>query len=196
MITTIFHPIIDINPADNCSHYNLKKNAPLTNFFKYTPTETLLINSDFFGFAALYSKAKGQYLRVALPMHALFQSNPLPETLPTQIPETVIKAAVSLVNLCIQHTSIIAGRDVKNGQIGNSPELQKSTVPLTHLQTEDEKLQQFVLMQPGAIISATRMTNISKFRHSGGKQRVIMVFTAIVDKNLATIQHKKNNVST
>lgn len=129
-------------------------------------------------------------------MHALFQSNPLPETLPKQIPEPVIKAAVSLVNLCIQHTAIIAGRDFKNGQIGKSAELQKTTVPLTQLQNEDEKLQQFVLTQPGAIISATRMTNISRFRHSGGKQKVIMVFTAIVDKNLATVQHKKNNVST
>lgn len=129
-------------------------------------------------------------------MHALFQSNPLPETLPKQIPEPVIKAAVSLVNLCIQHTAIIAGRDFKNGQIGKSAELQKTTVPLTQLQNEDEKLQQFVLTQPGAIISATRMTNISRFWHSGGKQKVIMVFTAIVDKNLAKLQHKKNNVST
>lgn len=126
-------------------------------------------------------------------MHALFLGHPLPEELPKQIPESVIKAAVSLVNLCIQHTAIIAGREVTNGQIGKSTEQQISPIPPCHTLSDDDKLQQFVLTQPGSIISATRMTNVSKFRSSGGKQKVLMVFTAIVQKNLATVQHKKNN---
>ena len=145
--------------------------------------------------SALYSKAKGQYLHVALPVHALFQSHPLPEMLPKQIPETAIKAAVSLVNLCIQHTAIIAGREVTNCQIGKSPEQNNSPMPLCHTLSDDDKLQQFVLTQPGSIISATRMTIVSRFRNSGGKQKVLMVFTAIVQKNLATVHHKISNVS-
>ena len=144
---------------------------------------------------ALYSKAKGQYLRLALPMHALFLNHPLPEELPKQIPESAIKAAVTLVNLCIQQTAIIAGREVTNGQIGRSTQQQIPPIHLRQTLSEDDKLQQFVLTQPGSIISATRMTNVSKFRNSGGKQKVLMVFTAIAQKNLATLQHKKNNVS-
>ena len=128
-------------------------------------------------------------------MHALFLNHPLPEELPKQIPESVIKAAVSLVNLCIQHTAIIAGREVTYGQIGKSTEQQISQIPLCHTLSDDDKLQQFVLTQPGSIISATRMTNVSKLRNNGGKQKVLMVFTSIVQKNLATVQHKKNNVS-
>lgn len=126
-------------PASYMYRLQPQKMTSLTHFFLNTPLlNHYWYNSDFF-ISALYSNARGQCLRVALPMHALFQSNPLPETLPKQIPEPVIKAAVSLVNLCIQHTAIIAGRNVTNGQIGKSPELQKTTVPLTQLQSEDEK---------------------------------------------------------
>ena len=182
----------------------LKKSSSCTasNYYKWPQTFVLNLSIQYhfditlsLFVSALYSKAKGQYLRVALPMHALFLGNPLPEELPKQIPESVIKAAVSLVNLCIQHTAIIAGREVTNGQIGKSTEQQISPIPPCHTLSDDDKLQQFVLTQPGSIISATRMTNVSKFRSSGGKQKVLMVFTAIVQKNLATVQHKKNNVS-
>lgn len=144
-------------------------------------------------FTALYSKAKGQYLRVALPMHALFLNEPLPESIPQQIPEAAIKAAVSLVNLCISQTSIIAGRDIADGKV--VPRSSAATTPqLPQPQTVDEVLQQYVLMQPGNIISATRLTNSTKFRNNGGKPKVVMIFTTLANKELATIQYRKSNV--
>ena len=66
---------------------------------------------------ALTSKAKGQYLYVALTMHALFQSALLQDNLPKKIPEKAIRAAVCLVRLCNFHTAIIAGREITNGSI-------------------------------------------------------------------------------
>jgi len=44
------------------------------------------------------------------------------------------------------------------GKLGKVQKLQKTTVPLMQLESGDEKLQHFVSTQPGAIISATRMT--------------------------------------
>ncbi|KAJ7365234.1 hypothetical protein OS493_005329 [Desmophyllum pertusum] len=46
------------------------------------------------------SKAKGQYLCMSLPFHALFLSRPLPDALPSLIPEDAQQAAISMVNLC------------------------------------------------------------------------------------------------
>ena len=143
---------------------------------------------------ALISKAKGQYLRVALTMHALFQSAPLQDDLPRQIPEKAIRAAVCLVRLCNFHTAIIAGREISNGSI-TSP-IQVLPMPSMVQPLDDErKLQQLVLSQPGPIVSASRMTNVSKFRSNGGKQRVLLTFNSIANKQLASLSHKKGNVS-
>ena len=62
---------------------------------------------------------------------------------------------------------------------------------------EERKLQQLVITQPGPIISASRLTNISKFSGaSGGRQKVLLIQTALRNKHLGTICHRRGNVST
>ena len=52
---------------------------------------------------ALFSKTKDQYLHLPLPLHALLQVRPLPVVVAKTIPETVQKASIHMVDLCIEH---------------------------------------------------------------------------------------------
>ena len=100
-------------------------------------------------YLALYSKAKGQYLRLAVPLHALFLQQALPDNIPWVIPEKVQKAAINMVKLCIQHTGLLAGRNVHTDQgIVQEPML-IIDLEVTPPQTDDEKLQQQVILFPG-----------------------------------------------
>lgn len=139
----------------------------------------------------MYSKAKGQYLRLALPLQALFLQRPLPDALPRQIPESVLEASIAFVKLCIQHTALLAGRNV-NGErlvVGENADI-------TQLANNDnDKLQQVVLSSPGHVVSGSKMTLINKFRQGGGKQTVLNVFNALVSKNLGTLIQGKKGVS-
>ena len=69
-----------------------------------------------YAFLALYSKSKGQYLHLALPLHALFLHQPLPDNIPQIIPENVQLDAINVVKLCIQHTGLLAGQNVHSDQ--------------------------------------------------------------------------------
>lgn len=68
----------------------------------------------------MYSKAKGQYLRMSLPLHALFLQRSLPESLPSKIPECVLQGSIALTKLCIQHTTLIARRNTDGQKMENS----------------------------------------------------------------------------
>ena len=57
----------------------------------------------------MLSKSKGQILRIAAVMHALFHWE-TPASIPELISEVAIKAAVSFVEFCIQHACYLAGR--------------------------------------------------------------------------------------
>ena len=57
----------------------------------------------------MLSKSKGQILRVAASLHVLFHRN-TPLNVPESISEEAIKAAVTFVELCIQHAAYMAGR--------------------------------------------------------------------------------------
>ena len=57
----------------------------------------------------MLSKAKGQVLRVAASLHVLFNID-TPLTIPQEISDAAIKAAVDLVEVCIQHATFLAGR--------------------------------------------------------------------------------------
>ena len=59
--------------------------------------------------AGMLSKAKGQILRVAAALHVLFNIN-TPLTIPQEISDAAIKAAVDLVDVCIQHAAFLARR--------------------------------------------------------------------------------------
>ena len=57
----------------------------------------------------MLSKSKGQILRISATLHVLFHINT-----PLAIPETIgvdaVKAAIDLVDVCIQHAAFLAGR--------------------------------------------------------------------------------------
>ena len=57
----------------------------------------------------MLSKSKGQIIRVAATLHVLFNIE-TPLAIPTVISDAVIKAAINLVDVCIQHAAFLAGR--------------------------------------------------------------------------------------
>ena len=144
---------------------------------------------------ALYSKAKGQYLRLALPLHALFLQQPLPDNIPRVIPEKVQQAAINMAKLCIQHTALLAGCNVHTDQGIVEESMLTIDLEVTPPQTDDEKLQQQVIMFPGQVISGSKMTLLNKFRLGGGKTKVLMTFNTLKQKGLGSVTHGKNRVS-
>lgn len=65
----------------------------------------------------MLSKSKGRILRIAGTLHVLFNMNE-PLTIPTVISEPAIKAAINLVDVCLQDAAFLAGR----GDIGETIE--------------------------------------------------------------------------
>jgi hypothetical protein len=57
----------------------------------------------------MLSKEKGQILRVAASLHVLFNID-TPHTISQEISDDAVKAAVDLVDVCIQHAAFLAGR--------------------------------------------------------------------------------------
>ena len=90
--------------------------------------------------------------------------------LPMNIPDGAIKVAVKLFQVCNFHAALISGREVTNGKIANHGTT-TGVPPFMQPQNDDDRLQQFVLMHPGPIKSATHMTNVSKFRNGGGSEQ-------------------------
>ena len=64
----------------------------------------------------MLSKSKGQILRVSASLHALFHVE-TPLVIPDIIGADAIKAAINLVNVCIQHAAFLAGRGDVNETI-------------------------------------------------------------------------------
>ena len=58
---------------------------------------------------AMYSKSKGQLLRVAAVMHVLFNTDK-PSLIPPEISEDVVKTADGFVDLCLQHAAYLGGK--------------------------------------------------------------------------------------
>jgi len=57
----------------------------------------------------MLSKSKGQILRVSAVLHVLFHIN-TPMAIPDVIGVDAVKAAIDLVDVCIQHAAFLAGR--------------------------------------------------------------------------------------
>ena len=100
---------------------------------------------------ALYSKSKGQYLHLALPLHALFLHQPLPDNIPQIIPENVQLDAINVVNLCIQHTGALAGQNVHSDQGIVEESVLTMTLEVMPPKTDDDKLQLQVMTFPGQV---------------------------------------------
>lgn len=77
----------------------------------------------------MLSKSKGQILRVSAAMHVLFHWE-TPHDIPVAIGDEALKAAINLVDLCIQHAAFLAGRgkideaieSVQKTLLGNLPD--------------------------------------------------------------------------
>ena len=54
----------------------------------------------------MLSKSKGQILRIAATLHVLETSLAIPAV----ISDSVIKTAINLVDVCLQHAAFLAGR--------------------------------------------------------------------------------------
>ena len=100
---------------------------------------------------ALYSKSKGQYLHLALPLHALFLHQPLPDNIPQFIPENVQLDAINVVKLCIQHTGALAGQNVHSDQGIVEESVLTMALEVMPPKTDDEKLQLQVMTFPGQV---------------------------------------------
>ena len=57
----------------------------------------------------MLSKSKGQILRVAAVLQVLFHVDN-PHNIPAKVGEDAMKAAISFVDLCIQHAAYLTGR--------------------------------------------------------------------------------------
>ena len=57
----------------------------------------------------MLSKSKGQILRIAATLHVLFNLKS-PLAIPAVISDSAIKAAINLVDVCLQHAAFLAGR--------------------------------------------------------------------------------------
>ena len=117
---------------------------------------------------------------------------PFPDILPNIIPETVQKASISLVGLCVEHRALLAGREVKDGKLTpREPCISQET----ELECSDKVVQHIIIRYPGKCVSASRVNHLSKFRRFGGKIKVLMIFTTMEHNNLCEIYHAKNKVS-
>lgn len=100
-----------------------------------------------------------------------------------------------MVKVCIQHTGLLAGRNVHTDQgIVQEPML-TIDLEVTQPQTDDEKLQQQVIMFPGKVISGSKMTLLNKFCLAGGKTKVSMIFNTLKQKGFGSVTRGKNRVS-
>ena len=83
-----------------------------------------MILCSFVYLIGMLSKSRGQILRVAAVMHALFYMD-TPLAIPDHICEAAIKAAKNFVELCNQHAAFLAGRGIISESIESLLQLQR-----------------------------------------------------------------------
>ena len=63
----------------------------------------------FYVHVGMLSKSRGQILRIAAVLHVFFHLD-TPHSIPTEIKDNAVVAAIDFVELCIQHAVYITGR--------------------------------------------------------------------------------------
>ena len=67
-------------------------------------------------YIGMLTKSKGQILRVAVTLHVLFNWEN-PQSIPDEISDSAMKAAINVVDVCIQHSAYLAGKgDLQDDQ--------------------------------------------------------------------------------
>ena len=78
----------------------------------------------------MLSKSRGQVLRVAATLHALFHIE-TPQQLPTNVSDDAIVAAVEFVEVCNQHVAFLSGMGDIDTYITSLQEMQTGNCPLS-----------------------------------------------------------------
>ncbi|CAH1259285.1 Hypp2230 [Branchiostoma lanceolatum] len=153
----------------------------------------------------LFSKGKGQILRVSAALWLLFHAVDKPDkvsnsldsglSLPTVIPERVVSAAVAVVTYSIHQTGLLHGRrhNEDAGTVDNSttdvPRKPASTTDVPHLESAStsrrttnfggQTLSGSILLVPGRVLSVKNLLT-KRFFKTRGKREVADTMLAIV----------------
>ena len=74
------------------------------------------------------SKSRGQVLRVAATLHALFHIE-TPQQIPTNVSNDAIMAAINFVEVCNQHVAFLSGMGDIDTYITSLQEMQTGSCP-------------------------------------------------------------------
>jgi len=94
-----------------------------------------------------------------------------------------------VVKLYIQHTGPLAGQNANSDQGILRESGLTMALEVMPPKTDDEKLQLQVMTFPEQVISSLRMTFLNKFRLSGGKAKVLIIFNTLKEKWLGWVTH-------
>ncbi|XP_035677715.1 uncharacterized protein LOC118416650 isoform X2 [Branchiostoma floridae] len=168
---------------------------------------------------SLFSKGKGQILRVTAALWLLFHAVEKPDkvsssletglSLPTVIPERVVSAAVAVVTYSIHQTGLLHGR--RHNEVPSKP---ASTTDVPHLGSAStsrrttnfggQTLSGSILLVPGRVLSVKNLLTKRVFK-TRGKKEVADTMLAMQDQHLGevkTLSHRggqrvyfvKNNI--
>eukprot|EP00058_Branchiostoma_floridae_P001185 XP_002586673.1 hypothetical protein BRAFLDRAFT_131127 [Branchiostoma floridae] len=171
---------------------------------------------------ALFSKGKGQILRVTAALWLLFHAVEKPDkvsssletglSLPTVIPERIVSAAVAVVTYSIHQTGLLHGRrhNEDAGTVDNSatdvPSKPASTTDVPHLGSAStsrrttnfggQTLSGSILLVPGRVLSVKNLLTKRVFK-TRGKKEVADTMLAMQDQHLGqvkTLSHRGGQV--
>ncbi|CAH1242440.1 Hypp6706 [Branchiostoma lanceolatum] len=167
---------------------------------------------------SLFSKGKGQILRVSAALWLLFHAVDKPDkvsnsldsglSLPTVIPERVVSAAVAVVTYSIHQTGLLHGRrhNEDAGTVDNSttdvPRKPASLTDVPHLESAStsrrttnfggQTLLGSILLVPGRVLSVKNLLT-KRFFKTRGKKEVADTMLAMQDQHLGevnTLSHR------
>ena len=95
----------EVNKSHDCFFYYVTLRMPRP-IVMFTLVKYLI---PVWNHTGMLSKSKGQIIRVAATMHVLFNTE-TPLAVSKVISDAAIKAAINLVDVCIQHAALLAGR--------------------------------------------------------------------------------------
>ncbi|XP_019627742.1 PREDICTED: uncharacterized protein LOC109472413 [Branchiostoma belcheri] len=147
---------------------------------------------------SLFSKGKGQLLRVSAALWLLFfaveQSEMVAKStcgldLPKVIPERVVSASVAVVTYSITQTGLLHGRRLNEAGVidtdTNHVQSSSSSRRQTHL--GGQTLSASILMAPGRVLSVTAILKVRPFKLKG-KKEVVDAMLALQEQCLGMVK--------
>ncbi|XP_074641217.1 uncharacterized protein LOC141898966 [Tubulanus polymorphus] len=140
--------------------------------------------------SALYSKGKGQVLRLCPAIQLLFNifydgdDEQLDHERNT-IRSEVIRASVEIVSLCIDHVATVVGME------NDSPPV---LIPDGITET-NQRLMKIVILNQGREVFMSAMQKKSAFKVNGGKNKIKEIFQMLENRNAGTINIATDKIS-